>query len=60
MFAKFFRSFFAMGVPPSTKQKIGEIEISLLSIFQLSTTLGAQNNKKNKNCGNRQNIGKNQ
>ena len=46
IFAKFFRSFFAMGAPPCTKQKIGEIEISLLSNFQLSTTLGAQKNEK--------------
>merc|ERR1711924_362663 len=52
--AKFFKVFLATGAPPCTKH--GEIEISLLSNFQLRTTLGAQ---KNENCRSRQNIGKN-
>ena len=42
--AKFFQSFLAMRAPPCTKQKIGDIEISLLSNFQLGATLGAQKN----------------
>ena len=45
-FAKFFRSFLATGAPPCTKQKVGEIEISLLPNFQLRTTLGAQKKKR--------------
>ena len=44
--AKFFQSFLAMRAPPCTKQKIGDIEISLLSNFQLGATLGAQKNEK--------------
>ena len=46
--AKFFQSFLAMRAPPCTKQKIGDIEISLLSNFQLGATLGAQKKKKRK------------
>ena len=44
---------------PMHKKKIGDIEISLLSNFQLGATLGAQKNEKNENCGNGQNICKN-
>ena len=41
-----FSKFLATGAPPCKKQKIGEIEISLLSNFQLRTTLGAPKNAK--------------
>ena len=47
-FAKFFRSFFAMGAPPCTKQKIGETRSLCCQIFGSVRRLELKKRKKQK------------